>query len=119
MESKADRNRSDVQALDRTRAREAVELMVKREEARAGSRMLAYGIVGRRVGRSASWVRRYLGGVEVGFAHETFCRIRDAYVAHCERQDRELEIERKRAAVMKAQADAAEQDFLRLRGEPL
>ena len=106
MESKTYLNRATMQAADLEQARETVKEIVAREEMRSASRMLAYQAVGRRVGRSSSWIRRLLGGVDVGLSLATWKAINLAYIAHCERIVRDAETARRRAALVKAEADA-------------
>lgn len=85
----------------------AVEL-VDGEERRARSRMLAYDNLGRRIGRSATWIRRLIGGEAVGLAQDTYEKLVDAYGRHCARLEQEAETARKRAEALRAQNDALE-----------
>ena len=116
MESEIAQDRPITMAAGRVCARGWAEEIVRRDEGRAGSKMLAYGNLGRRIGRSNTWVRRLIRGDEVGLAHDTFERMRLAYLRHCERIDAEALDAAKRAATLKAQNDALE---ARLTRQPL
>lgn len=108
MDSEVEQYRATTTAAGRGRARSWAEEIIRRDEGRAGGRMLAYDNLGRRIGRSGTWVRRLIGGEAVGLAHETFERMREAYLRHCARIEAEAETARRRAALLKAQVDALE-----------
>lgn len=113
MESKIDRNRPITSTADVSRVRADVKEMFTREKARGGGKMVAYRTVGRQVGRSSSWVRRFLAEVDVGLSYEVWCRIRAAYIAYCERIEAEAEAAKNRAAVLRAQANELERHLER------
>lgn len=70
-----------------------VGALVDLAERRGGSRMNAYGDVGRRIGASASWVRKFLGRQPIRLDADTFLNIHAAYRAECERLEAEAELE--------------------------
>ena len=85
------------------RARLAVGRLVQDAEASTGSRMIAYDRVGRGVGKSAAWVRRLLrddGSASV--QHVTAL-----YGALCDRIEAAALDERRRAALLRIEADEA------------
>lgn len=113
---KNDRNRRVAIDDDLSDARALVSEMVEGEEARTVSRELAYDNVGRRLGRSDSWVYRLTSGQHVGLSRATWRRIAAAYQAHCERLERAAEAARQRAAILRAEADELEARLARREG---
>lgn len=71
-----------------------VGALVRHAERRAGSRMLAYEAVGRAIGTSASWVRKFIGNQPVRLDADTFLRIRATYQANCDRWDTQADEDR-------------------------
>ena len=79
---------SDASTLDITRKRTVA--LVARAERATGSRMTAYHDVARRVGMSASWVRKLVNGyVDREPRAKVYERIRENYIAFCERIEQE------------------------------
>lgn len=93
---------------DLSDAREHVGEMVAKEEGRTASRERAYGNVGRRVGRSGSWIYRLTSGKPVGLSRTTWRRIVNAYAEHCAKLEGEAQAARTRAALLQLQADVFE-----------
>jgi hypothetical protein len=99
-----------------------VGALVDRARYRAGSRMIAYSDVGRAIGESASWVRKFLGRQPVRLDADTFLAIKAAYVRECERIEAEAELERARFFALGGRLDAmasgqGQQDGLEKGGE--
>lgn len=113
VETEITQNRALTTAASRTRVKGWAEEIIRRDEGRAGGRLLAYDNLGRSIGRSRTWVRRLLGGEAVGLAHETFERMREAYLRHCARIEAEAEAARRRAALLRLQSDAIEAQLAR------
>lgn len=89
-------------------ARPFLAALVKREQQRAGSRMLAYDAVARKTGMSSSWVRKVLAGqFRPDIKVRPFRRIAAAYVELCERFEAEAEKERQLRAVLLERANEA------------
>lgn len=90
------------------RARPLVAALVEREERRCGSRMAAYDIIGGAIGKSPSWVRKLLGRQDqVAVELHDFLNIALAYRRLCQRVEGAAERERKRAAALRREANAA------------
>jgi hypothetical protein len=71
-----------------------VGALVRHAERRTGSRMLAYEAVGRMIGTTASWVRKFVGNQPVRLDADTFLRIRATYQANCDRWDAQADEDR-------------------------
>jgi len=71
-----------------------VDALVRHAERRTGSRMLAYEAVGRTIGTTASWVRKFVGNQPVRLDADTFLRIRATYQANCDRWDTQADEDR-------------------------
>ena len=71
-----------------------VGALVRHAERRTGSRMLAYETVGRAIGTTASWVRKFIGNQPVRLDADTFLRIRATYQANCDRWDAQADEDR-------------------------
>jgi hypothetical protein len=71
-----------------------VDALVRHAERRTGSRMLAYEAVGRTIGTTASWVRKFIGNQPVRLDADTFLRIRATYQANCDRWDAQADEDR-------------------------
>ncbi|MCG5246939.1 hypothetical protein [Methylorubrum extorquens] len=71
-----------------------VDALVRHAERRTGSRMLAYEVVGRTIGTTASWVRKFVGNQPVRLDADTFLRIRATYQANCDRWDAQADEDR-------------------------
>ncbi|MBB2965033.1 hypothetical protein [Methylobacterium sp. R2-1] len=71
-----------------------VDALVRHAERRTGSRMLAYEAVGRMIGTTASWVRKFVGNQPVRLDADTFLRIRASYQANCDRWDAQADEDR-------------------------
>ncbi|MCP2080728.1 UNVERIFIED_ORG: hypothetical protein J2W74_001914 [Methylorubrum zatmanii] len=71
-----------------------VDALVRHAERRTGSRMLAYEAVGRMIGTTASWVRKFVGNQPVRLDADTFLRIRATYQANCDRWDAQADEDR-------------------------
>lgn len=71
-----------------------VDALVRHAERRTGSRMLAYEAVGRTIGATASWVRKFIGNQPVRLDADTFLRIRATYQANCDRWDAQADEDR-------------------------
>lgn len=89
--------------------RSTVELWVRREQQRTGSRMVAYKNIASAVGTSASWVRKfYSGSPEVKEPSWSIgVKIITAYGQTCERLDRLAEAEQAEAQNLKRLIHAA------------
>ena len=90
------------------RARPFAAALIEREERHTGSRMSAYERVANMVGVSPSWLRKLIGrqpDVKEVAAHE-FLNIAAAYRSLCLRIEAEAEQERRKATVLREQADA-------------
>jgi hypothetical protein len=82
-------------------ARVGAAALVRREEYRVGSRMLAYHNVGAMIGASGAWVRKFVKGyAEVGISFPVGMNIITLYQRLCERieADAERRLERANAA---------------------
>lgn len=77
--------------------------LVRLAQAGTGSKMTAYDAVGRRIGASGSWVRKFLGRQPVGLDGHVLLNIGTAYARLC--------------TSIEAAADAAEASNALLRGE--
>lgn len=75
-------------------------------ERRVGSRMIAYGDVGRAIGATGSWVRKFLGGQPVRLDADTFLNIKAAYDAQCARWEAEADLQRARFLALGRGTDA-------------
>ncbi|BAU93420.1 hypothetical protein MPPM_4815 [Methylorubrum populi] len=70
-----------------------VGALVDLAERRSGSRMNAYDDVGRKIGATASWVRKFLGRQPIRLDADTFLNIHAAYRAECDRLEAQAELE--------------------------
>lgn len=87
------------------RARPFAAALIEREERRTGSRMAAYENVASMVGVSSSWLRKLIARQPFAIAAHHFHNLAAAYVALCERVEREAAHERQRAAALRKKAD--------------
>ena len=71
-----------------------VGALLRHAERRTGSRMLAYEAVGRAIGTTASWVRKFAGNQPVRLDADTFLRIRATYQASCDHWDAQADEDR-------------------------
>jgi hypothetical protein len=96
--------------------RNALGMMVEREERRVGSRDVAYEIVAQTVGASSSWIKKFLSkSVEVKEPRITlFLNIRSAYESVCMRIEQEQANERLKTSKLMGELDAATAGFDRL-----
>ena len=92
-----------------------VGALVRHAERRTGSRMLAYETVGRAIGTTASWVRKFVGNQPVRLDADTFLRIRATYQANCDRWDAQADEDRAAFFALK-EADDAMDPVARPRG---
>lgn len=69
---------------------------VERATRRVGSKMHAYDDVGRAIGESGSWVRKFLGRQPVRLDADTYLAIQDRYARECERWEAEADLQRAR-----------------------
>lgn len=83
--------------------------LVERATRRAGSKMHAYADVGREIGESASWVRKFLGRQPVRLDADTYLAIRDRYARECERWEAEADLQRARFLALGGGDDAMAQ----------
>ncbi|MGU3403387.1 hypothetical protein [Methylobacterium brachiatum] len=58
--------------------------------------MNAYDAVGRDIGESGSWVRKFLGRQPVRLDADTYLAIQDRYARECERWEAEADLQRAR-----------------------
>ena len=89
--------------------RSALSLLVEREAKRTGSRTVAYETVGRAIGASSSWVRKFLARSEVVAEPRLtlFQNIRASYDILCSRVEQEHQNELRRIEALKGKLDAA------------
>ncbi|MGF6247186.1 hypothetical protein ABID82_002265 [Methylobacterium sp. PvP062] len=80
--------------------------LVERASRRAGSRMSAYDDVGRTIGETGSWVRKFLGRQPVRLDADTYLAIKAAYARECERLEAEAATERARFFALGGRLDA-------------
>lgn len=86
-----------------TFARGATTALVEREEIKTGSRMVAYEVVASMVGRSESWVRKFVGGcptVKPDIA--AFLNIKAHYERIVSRIEQDTELRRIRTRMLNA-----------------
>lgn len=89
--------------------REAAKYLVAQEEYQRGSRMLAYRAVGKKVGTSDMWVRRFVKGYEGAGLNWTVGRkILDAYENLCSRVENNNDQLRREIANAATESTAAE-----------
>jgi hypothetical protein len=89
--------------------RSAATELVRREEYRVGSRMLAYENVGAMIGASGAWVRKFVKGyAEVGISFPVGMNIIALYERLCERI--EADAERRLGNARAASASNSEMD---------
>ena len=86
-----------------------VGALVRHAERRTGSRMLAYEAVGRTIGTTASWVRKFVGNQPVRLDADTFLRIRATYQANCDRWDAQADEDRAAFFALGREDDAMDQ----------
>lgn len=88
--------------------RSALGALVEHEERRTGSRMVAYGSVGKTIGASASWVRAFLAKSEgVKEPRITlFQNIRASYENLCSRVEQQNREDERRLRLIKGDIDA-------------
>lgn len=70
--------------------------LVERAARHVGSKMHAYDDVGRSIGESGSWVRKFLGRQPVRLDADTYLAIQDRYARECERWEAEADLQRAR-----------------------
>lgn len=80
--------------------------LVERASKRVGSRMVAYDDVGRAIGESGSWVRKFLGRHAVRLDADTYLAIKAAYARECARIQAEADLERARFFALGGRIDA-------------
>lgn len=80
--------------------------LVERASRRVGSRMVAYDDVGRSIGESGSWVRKFLGRHAVRLDADTYLAIKAAYARECARIQAEADLERARFFALGGRIDA-------------
>ena len=91
MESKIDQRESARRLLahdpreTRSRYRSQIEEMVRDQEPKVRSLMIAYRLIGRAVGKSATTVRRVIAGHSISLDPETLHACDVAYAAHLTR----------------------------------
>lgn len=83
--------------------------LVKGEEYVSDSKMVAYDKVGADIGRSGSWVRKFIAGRDVGLQFDQFAKIAGAYDRLCTRIEKAAAAERARADHLRRIADALDQ----------
>ncbi len=84
--TKFGRNRPVSNAAGLTQeVRDKASMLVRREEYRTGSRMVAYEHVGSMIGVSGEWVRKFIRGYESGLSYVTGMNIVALYSRVCER----------------------------------
>lgn len=84
MGTKTDRNRAMLtasQARDETLPK--LSALVRLAQSSMGSKMAAYDAVGRRIGASGSWVRKFMGRQDTGLDGHVLHNIRTAYERLC------------------------------------
>ena len=84
MGTKTDRNRAMLtasQARDETLPK--LSALVRLAQTSMGSKMAAYDAVGRRIGASGSWVRKFIGRQDTGLDGHVLHNIRTAYERLC------------------------------------
>jgi len=97
---------TDVSAiLNNTRS--AASFLVDREERSTGSRMLAYEKVGRAIGASASWVRKFLGNQECGLSYAVGIKIVQQFEGLQSRVDEDNRERAERAATLRHEIHAS------------
>lgn len=88
MQTKNVRDQTMSNAALALEARTKATALVRREEYRVRSRMLAYENIGQMVGRSGSWVRQFVGGhIEACSNVLVWMNIIEAYRRICERTE--------------------------------
>lgn len=97
--------------------------LVERASRRAGSKMIAYDDVGRVIGESGSWVRKFLGRQQVRLDADTYLAIKAAYARECARLEAEAAMDRARFFALGGRLDAmgtgeAQQVCLEASGAP-
>lgn len=91
-------------------ARPRLEVLLRSAEWSLGSRMAAYGKVGRDIGRSERWLRRVLGRAgDVTILGRDVFAIRDAYLALCARIEADADRMLAQAAALRGEDDAFHQ----------
>jgi hypothetical protein len=96
---------SDADALDHTRG--LLDLLVSTAERANGSRMRAYDMVAREIGRTPEWVRKLMGRRAVNVKLRDGWNIAAAYDALCSRIDAEAENNRRRTVAAREIINAA------------
>lgn len=93
--------------------RNALGALVEHEQRRTGSRMVAYGSVGKAIGASGSWVRAFLAKSEgVKEPRITlFQNIRASYENLCNRVEEENRADELRLKLIKGEIDAVTKGF--------
>lgn len=91
-----------------TATKGALRALIEREAVRTGSRTLAYENIGRMIGASSSWIRKFLSGSEaVAEPRMTlFQNIRVSYEQLCNRVEHEQKVELVRLAKLRREIDA-------------
>ncbi len=80
--------------------------LVDQATKRTGSRMSAYEEVGRAIGESASWVRKFLGRQPVRLDADTFRAIEHRYSLACDRWETEAELQKARFFALRGRNNA-------------
>jgi hypothetical protein len=108
------RNMNAATLTDATRS--ALGLLIEREERRVGSRDLAFDVVARTVGTSASWLKKFLGRhTEVKEPRITlYLNIREAYENLCNRVEQEHRREEARITALRKQINAPIEGFIEM-----
>jgi hypothetical protein len=96
--------------------RNALGLLLEKEEQRTGSRSIAFECISRKVGASSSWLRKFLADhAEVKEPRLTlFLSIRDAYRDLCTRVEQEQANELAAMAALLGQLDEADKGFVEM-----
>lgn len=84
MGTKFDRNRAMLTASQaRDESLPKLSALVRLAQSSMGSKMAAYDAVGRRIGTSGSWVRKFIGRQDTGLDGHVLHNIRTAYERLC------------------------------------
>lgn len=73
---------------------------------RGSDKMTAYEQVGRAIGQTGSWVRKFLGRQRSNLDADTYLSIKDAYERECARWDAEAELQKARFFALQGRAHA-------------
>lgn len=86
-----------------------VGALVERASKRVGSRMAAYNDVGRSIGESGSWVRKFLGRQPVRLDADTWEAIKARYEQECQKWETEAELQKARFFALRGRNNAMAQ----------